>query len=197
MIDDEEIVGLHLPPKEYERIEETVVELFMGLNISSVPIDPFAIAEQMGYIVKEYSELERPARHYLRTGNADGCSLYNPKLQRSIIFFDDDDPLVRTRFTAMHEIGHIRLEHKEESDLANQMANYFAAYALAPSPLIGRYKCEDYIDVANTFNVSRDCAAICFERYNKWLHFGGQDYKPYEICLLNLFFPEDEGGDRL
>ena len=189
MIDDEEVVGLHLPPKEYERIETAVVDLYAKLKVASIPIDPFIIVKRSGWVVKPYSELSHDAVKALRESHNDGCSLFDPKLKRHVIYYDDFNPMVRVRFTIMHEVGHIVLEHKEESDLANHIANYYAAYALAPSPLIGRRKCEDYIDVANAFNVSRDCAALCFERYMKWLRYGGKFYKPYEIMLLDLFFP--------
>ena len=42
----------------------------------------------------------------------------------------------RIRFTIMHEIGHIVLDHTEHSDLAESEANFFAKYALAPPPLV-------------------------------------------------------------
>ena len=39
-------------------------------------------------------------------------------------------------FTIMHEIGHIDMGHKHGSQLAEVIANHYAGYALAPSPLI-------------------------------------------------------------
>ena len=88
----------------------------------------------------------------------------------------------------MHEIGHIDLGHKGESDLARKMADFYAGYALAPSPLIGRYaNFEENFDIVSTFWVSPECAEICKNRYQNWLQYGGRELKDYEIELINLF----------
>ena len=42
------------------------------------------------------------------------------------IFYDDSMYDRRIRFTIMHEIGHIVLDHTEHSDLAESEANFFA-----------------------------------------------------------------------
>ncbi len=116
----------------------------------------------------------------------DGFSFIDSENGRRIICYDDSRNEARIRFTIMHEIGHILLQHREESDLARKMADYFAAYSLAPSPLMDHYHCDDYIDVIDTFDVSQDCAFYCFQRFNNWLHYGG-GIKPYEKDLLYLF----------
>lgn len=119
--------------------------------------------------------------------NADGFSYYHPGLGRFIIRYNDVQCIERQRFTIMHEIGHILLGHKTESDLADKMANYFAAYALAPSPLIHEYGVEDYIDIKNIFQVSEECAQICMFRYNNWVNYGCKHYLPYEKKLIDMF----------
>ncbi len=86
-----------------------------------------------------------------------------------------------------HEIGHILLGHKQESDLARIQANYFAAYALAPSPIIHLYDIEDYVELAEIFNISKECAMLCASRYNNWLQYGNKEYLPYENRLIQLF----------
>lgn len=190
--ESEEVLGLRLPHREYDRIETAVVDLYTKLQVTNVPVDVFSIVKQMGWEAKPYSELPYDAVQKLRESHSDGCSFFNPTLKQYVICYDDHKPMVRVRFTIMHEVGHIVLDHKQESDLANQMANHFAAYSLAPTPLIGCYKCEDYIEGANIFNVSRECASICFQRYMNWFDYGGDYYKPYEIKLRRLFFPNDE-----
>ncbi len=76
--------------------------------------------------------------------------------------------------------------HKQESDLAKKIADAYAAYSLAPSPLIYALKCEDYIDVANRFNVSPECAYYCFQRYTNWYYFSG-DIKAHEQMMMRQF----------
>ncbi len=186
MIENTEYTEVRLPSKVYYKIERAVVSLYKKLVITTIPLDPFKIAEQMGFIVKRISELPHASQIELREREREALSLYDNAIGTFVIFYDDSISYSRIRFTLMHEIGHIVLGHKEESELARRMADYFAAYALAPSPLIGKYNCDDYMDVANKFSVSQVCASICFQRYLNWAQFGG-NLELYEIELLNLF----------
>lgn len=102
------------------------------------------------------------------------------------IFYNDSHCIERQRFTIMHEIGHIELGHKESSAFAEMCANYYAAYSLAPSPLIGLFKCEDYIDVSIRFNISYECAIYAFDRFERRSNMPYK-LKPYEMKLNGLF----------
>ena len=103
------------------------------------------------------------------------------------IIYDDADHEERQRFTVAHEIGHILLGHKEDSEYAEKCANYFASYFLVPTPMVEKVKCEDFLDVSDKFSVSLSCAVHAFDRYNRWLFFGGYKYKEYEIKMLENF----------
>ena len=98
-------------------------------------------------------------------------------------------PERRIRFTIMHEIGHIILNHTEHSDLAESEANYFAKYALAPPPLVHELHIEDYLELSERFDISHQCAFYAMNNYNKWLRYGSPEYRDYEVTLINLFQP--------
>ena len=119
--------------------------------------------------------------------NNDAFSFYMPELKNYIIVYNDDKPLPRIRFTLMHEIGHISLGHKGESDLARRMADYYAGYALAPSPLIEKYTSEKIYKMVSVFDISAECADVCCYRYQNWKQYAGKHLKDYEIRLINLF----------
>lgn len=187
MISDCEYNNIKLPSKIYQKIEEKVSILYVELNINKMPIDPFDIANRRGYIVKPFSDLKCDVRSLLLSKELDGTSYFDPMLNKFVICYDDNQCTNRIRFTLMHEIGHIDLGHRQESDLARKMADYYAAYSLAPSPIMHLYNCEDYIDVAKTFNISNPCADNCFRRYENWFNYGGKAYKQYELQMLNLF----------
>lgn len=171
-----------LIPKVYRKIEMTVVNMLLKLDIRTVPIDPFLIVKKMGYILKPVSSDVELKQHFQDYGGS-GCCCRN-KNGVYYIVFNDKEIIGRQRFTVMHEIGHILLGHKEKSDLAEQEANCFASYALAPSPLIAKYGCDDYIDIANKFNVTPECAINIVPRYRKWMYDGGN--KDYEKELLKV-----------
>ena len=177
---------IRLPAKVYGAIEQHVLKLYQRHHIATIPIDPFAIAQNDGHVLKAFSSLDPFVQSVFRTAGLEAVNFYDPTRNARVIAYDDSVDVLRTRFTIMHELGHLELGHREESDLAKKMADYFAAYALAPSPLIGLFKCEDYLDVADVFQISSQSADYCFQRFLKWCQFGGK-VKPYEKELVNLF----------
>lgn len=186
MINENEYTTVKLPPLLYDKIEKKVVSLYKEFDISSVPMDPFEIARRRGYIVKPFSSFNKAARLIFLKMDLDGTNYFDPDLQTFVICYDDSNGYERIRFTLMHEIGHIDMEHREESELARKVADYYAAYALAPSPIIDLMECEDYMDVAKAFKVSQTCADICFQRFTNWKRIP-IELKPYEKALLGLF----------
>lgn len=184
---DECTFATKIPPWKYAEIEKKVVELYIEQGIHSFPIDPFEIIKQRGYILTPFSKFDNSNRPEVIDDNNDAFSFYVPELKTHIIVYNDDKPLPRIRFTLMHEVGHIDLGHKGESDLARRMADYYAGYALAPSPLIGTYASEETYDIISAFWVSSECADVCSYRYQNWKQYGGRYLKDYEIRLINLF----------
>ena len=183
---EEELTDIKLPKKVYTMIEKAVTKLFLELNIGKYPIDPFEIIIRKGYVLRTYSELSDQKRQALRSKDLDATSFYDPNLKTFVIYYDETQTIERIRFTLMHEVGHIALGHKEESDLAKKMADYFAAYSLAPSPIIMKYHCEDYLEVADIFVISTESAYYTFQRYNNWYEYGGR-IKAYEEALIAQF----------
>lgn len=179
-------VQLKIPNEMYENVAKTAVKLYVDLNITETPIEPLDIAKRKGFIVKPYSKLSDDKSSYVKNRDINGMSYYYAKIGKYVILYDDSCVSAFQRFTVMHEIGHILLGHKQESELANQMANYFAAYSLAPSPLIGLFNCADASDIMREFDVSKPCAEICIKRYMNWRDYGGE-LRDYEKKLLKLF----------
>lgn len=185
MIDTETYGPADLTQRDYNRIESSIVDLYAELNIREFPIDPFYIAKQKGYEVIPYSKIAEEARYILRKTERSGTS---GRTKKGVfrIFYDDSDCEYRQRFTIMHEIGHIELGHKEDSTYAEKCANYYATYSLAPSPMIVRLGCEDFIDISIRFNVSDESAMYAFDRFTRWANIPC-GLKPYEEKLNKLF----------
>lgn len=175
---------LSLPAKLYNKIEENVVDLLVQLNIRSYPIDPMQIALSLGYELVPFSKMDKEAKRMLVPKDVDGVSHYDPDRKTFVIYYRPDGMKERLRFTIGHEIGHIRMGHKGESELARRIADYYSAYLLVPTPWIGQADCDDYTDVANAFFVSEPCAMRCFTRYENWR--GIPFTKNYEKTLMSL-----------
>lgn len=131
MMSDELSCGVKILAWQYEEIEKLVVKLYKEQNIRSVPIDPFEIVKNRGYITVPFSRFKNK-RPECADENSDAFSFFEPESKTYYIAYNDDKPLRRIRFTLMHEVGHIDLGHKSESALARKMADTYAGYALAP-----------------------------------------------------------------
>lgn len=186
MIDTNETTNIKLPSFLYDKIECKVTSLYKEFGISSVPVDPFEIAGRRGYIVKPFSSFSLRAKRLFKTMSLDGANYYDPNLGTFVICYDDQKGLERIRFTLMHEIGHIDMGHWEESELARRIADYYAAYALAPTPIISIKACKNAKDIAKSFMVSQSCADICFKRFINWDRIT-VELKPHEMILVGLF----------
>lgn len=114
------MIGAKIPPGKYEEIERRVLDLYVEQNIHSFPIDPFEIIKNRGYLLIPFSRFENDVRPDCIAEDNDAFSFFHPDLKTSVIVYNDDKPLQRIRFTLMHEIGHIDLGHKSESNLARQ-----------------------------------------------------------------------------
>ncbi len=187
MIDTDRINASKIPKWKYDEIEQKVVNLYIEQNIRKFPVDPFEIIKNRGYILIPFSKLGDVVRPESEYDENDAFSFFSPDDNTYIIAYDDGKPLLRLRFTLMHEIGHIDLGHKGESDLAKRMADYYAGYALAPSPLISKFASNDVDHIRSVFWVSKYCAEVCCTRYMNWVLYGEEDLKDYEVILLGLF----------
>lgn len=175
---------LSLPTRLYNQIESDVADLFSKLNITSYPIDPVEVALSLGYELIPFSKMSKEAKRMLFFKDVDAISHYDPEKKTFVIYYRPDGLKERFRFTIGHEIGHIRMGHKGESELARRIADYYSAYLLAPSPWIGQAGCEDFKEVATTFYLSEPCASRCFDRYQHWCKI--RYTKDYEKTLLRL-----------
>lgn len=122
----------------------------------NLPVNPAAIADQVGVSIEGYSGLEFSG-FFNRDNNA--------------IIYNTDEPIVRRRFTVAHELGHFALGHSDaprdkpsnfsasSSSPIEGAANRFAAELLMPAEAVktvvraGSMKSVD--EMAQAFGVSK------------------------------------------
>lgn len=177
---------IRLSGERYEEIKQIITDLFIECKISCVPISGFEIATKLGVKVIPYSSIPLKNRYLLHKKSEDGFSIEKTKGEW-YIYYNDEEGYGRVNNTIMHEIGHIVLDHSEESQLAEKEVNFFAKYALAPPPLIHKLELDSAIDIATRFEISYEAAGYALSYYNKWLRYGESDFTNYELCILNLF----------
>lgn len=186
---------MRLPSYRYERIKRKVVALFAKVGERSIPIDPFAMARKLGIHVVAYGSLggageaaclkRAESGFKLLVEGFDGTSTW-------YIYYNDAKPWGHVRFTVLHEIGHIVLEHLQESDIAEAEANFFAKYAIAPPMLVNLIRPNDYMDIADVFELSDEGSLYSWNYYCGWLRISG--FKDYELELKSMFTVIQGGG---
>lgn len=178
-------MAIRLSDERCEEIKKEVVNLFEKYNINGVPISGFEIASKMGIKVIPYSSKTGVARELCFKESEDGFSIC--KGDKWYILYNDDKQFGRINNTMLHEIGHIVLDHTEDSELAEKEVKFFAKYALVPPVLVHKLKLTTPEEISETFDVSYEAAYYALVYYNKWLRYSGKYYKPYEEQLLALF----------
>jgi Zn-dependent peptidase ImmA (M78 family) len=140
----------------------------------------------MGVTVIPYSAFPPQKRALLLKKSEDGFSV-EKTAGEWYIYYNDEKGYRRINNTIMHEIGHIVLDHTEDSELAEKEVNFFAKYALVPPVLVHKLEINSPLQIVRLFDVSFEAAKYAFDYYQKWLEFGGSDYTRYELITLELF----------
>jgi len=179
-------MGISLSHERYEEIKQTVVELFVRYNVNCVPVSGFELATKMGIKVIPYSSFRIDKRMLLLKKSEDGFCVEKDSGDW-YIYYNDAKDYGRINNTIMHEIGHIVLDHSEDSELAEKEVRFFAKYALVPPVLVHKFNIETASEIVDLFEVSFEAACYAFSYYQKWLNFGSSDYTSYEKKLLALF----------
>lgn len=178
-------LGVTLSNKRYEEIKNVIVDLFVLYNVRCIPVNAFELAAKMGIPVIPYSAIPEKKRHLLYKKSEDGFAIEKKKGEW-YIYYNDTKDYGRINNTIMHEIGHIVLDHSEDSELAEKEVKFFAKYALAPPILIHKLKLNNPVEISEYFDISYEAAVYAYKYYQKWVH-RNKNYTGYELRLLQLF----------
>lgn len=169
----------------YEYCNKRACEFLEEFHIKSFPVDVKSIIHQKKWGLVEYSELMKQFHcnrshviHYL--GSEDGFTIWDG--YNYTISYNDDPILgARTRFTLMHEIGHIYLHHlidfdatkiyrgsltKQENKVLENEANAFARNVLVPTSMLQHLKNKDIYNIATQFGITPTAAQTRLDLYN-------------------------------
>lgn len=176
----------------YGEIKEVVAQTLQLGKVSQVPICPYTLASSLGIRLVTYSSLSKSKMEACFELSNEGFTLDNT------IYYNDSMYEKRTRFTIMHEIGHIMLNHPEESDVTEEEANFFAKYILAPPVLIYAHDrtCDiDETKIRRIFYVSDEVSIYIFKYYQSWLSCVSRTVAlhPIDSRIYDLFY---RGGGK-
>lgn len=171
----------------YPLVSAKIIEIFQKYKIKSFPIDCEYLVKEMGCKIYRYSELSEEKRN--------SCLLVSDesmKIRNRIYYNDKIMSEGRARFSIIHELGHIVLEHGEyRNEALEAEANYFASHILAPRMAIHYAGCENHIHVAKQFNLSYEAAQYAFDDYRRWHRQAAYKMGAYDKLMYQHFYDDD------
>lgn len=143
-------------------LHEDILMMICGVyklgNIKSFPIHCFELLDTLGISYYDYNELSEKKRTACKLLSDDAFTL------RREIYYDGNINPFRLRFSLMHELGHIMLNHScEMNHYEEHEANYFASNLLAPRIMITESKCDTVEKVMDTFFLSNEAATYALD----------------------------------
>lgn len=178
-------MAISLSGQRCEEIKRIVIDLYEKYDISCTPISGFELAIKMGVEVVPYSSYTPFQQERFLEASEDGFTARRGNVIK--ILYNQSKKYKRINNTLLHEIGHIVLEHTQDSELAEAEAKFFAKYALAPPVLIHKLKEKTPENISDVFDISYEAATYALEYYQKWLAYGSNEYTDYELRTLKLF----------
>ena len=155
---DEDLVKIRLPGYRYDAIEQAVIRMYEKADVHLMPLPVLDVATSLGCSIIPFRSFGPRINDVLLQASQDAVTMQFLGSTRPAILYNDRQPPARINFSILHEIGHIELGHKEQSQLAELEANHFAAVALCPLDLLEHYHLSDAKKVVELFNISDDCA---------------------------------------
>lgn len=174
-------------------------------NITNFPLNPFSIIKDYQWGLIKYTELSRihsvGIKQIIKSFQSeDGFTEYDG-VNYTIAYNDNVKSEGRIRFTLMHEIGHILLNHfvdfdetillrssltKEKYEVLERETNVFARNALSPAVIVNSLKLKTKIDIMHHFKISNLAAQIR-------LNYLSLDFKNTPVPVTDSLLSQFEG----
>lgn len=176
----------------YGDIAKIAREFIIEQDIRSLPVDPFLIARQNNWKIEKASEVARDMNisinHLMQDilNTKDGIAIYCPKTDEYCILYNDKIKTPgRIRWTMMHEIGHIVLNHldnentaiakgtlsEEEYVVFEKEADFFASLVLAPPIVLHNLNIQSPKEIKNICQLSAEASFYRYDYYTRWKTF--------------------------
>lgn len=180
---------VRLEHSRYEEIKEVVADTIEDAKITSFPFDVFEVARRLDVKLVSYQSLSDKRKNACLSKSEDAFSIlieFENRMEWRI-YYNQEIGYHRVRFTIMHELGHIMLDHDDGNEVEESEANFFSKHILAPPCIMHKVGIEDYVDIVSNFEVSEEMATYQIEYYDNWLNYGGRDFTECELRILKHY----------
>lgn len=155
-------------------LQHAAWRFLLDQKIDSLPVDPFRIAIQNGWIVYTYEEfaalVHKSVESLISRYEKDGFAFWSRRDGRFIICYNAALPFSVCRWTLLHEMAHIHLQHinpgtpilsrirSEDRPLFEREAQGFARRVLCPSIVLHNCKAFEPDQIMRLCGISREAA---------------------------------------
>ena len=125
------------------------------------PLDVFILVKSYGLKVISYSDAAK--RKNCKVDDFIEISIYgfmhrDKNSPNAIIYYNDQHPLGTIRFTLLHELAHYLMDHREDNEKNDKLANCFARNLIAPVSICKALSLSNIYDISNYFNITLSAA---------------------------------------
>lgn len=142
---------------DFEQLYEIIFKIYTDCNVTEFPIDCFEVVRRCGYRIKRYSELTPKKKEACMRLSPDAC------IVKDTLYYQDQNIPERTRFSVMHELGHVFLQTPVE-----ETADTFSSHILAPRIMIHKNGCQNAEQIHETFGLSYTASNRALSDYRQW-----------------------------
>jgi len=178
----------------YMEARDKAWQTLIKCNITSLPINLATIARLNNITILKYSDSKKNL-------SGDGFSLNVNGV--NVIYYNDQKPKARIRFTLAHELGHCLLGHLKFGktynrnseidfkgmDVYEMQANVFARDLLMPATVLHSLGIKSAEDIARICNVSMLSAEIRYKRLTELNERNVFNRHPLERQVYKNFQP--------
>lgn len=168
-------------------IEIAVVELLEDYGFHSYPRSIREVLQALDVDLIRYSDLADEEQKLVNLASRDkALNVTSHDYMRAQVVCDDTagSDFLRARFSGGHEVGHIWLEHEEDTPNREEEADYFSGYLLAPHPLVITLPSGSAGHaISDRFGVGSWCASFARDQAKARQKEGGP-WRPHEKWLL-------------
>lgn len=186
-------------------LQESAWRFLLDQNINALPVDPFRLASQNGWLVYTYEEfatlVHRSVQDLINRYENDGFAFWSRRDGCFIICYNAALPFSVCRWTLLHEIAHIHLRHinsqttilsrvrTEDRPLFEREAQGFARRVLCPSIVLHNCKAFEPEQIMRLCGVSGEAAGYRSEYIKKLEARGKFNTDPLETQVEEMFAP--------
>lgn len=171
----------------YHEIQSQILDVYETCEIQAFPFDCHKVLEHYGYRIFTYQQLRKTNDRLYRYC----CRLSDDAFHYKdfkIVAYDETKLWQRIRFSLMHELGHIILDHTEETPQTEHEANYFASHILVPRMAIYYSRCRNKESVAKLFDISLSAAELALDDYEIWYKKASKHMSPLDRRMYLHFY---------